>query len=103
MACRLIDLDAAPWQAGGHPLERKKQAPEVAVTLLEFAPGFADPNPCRRGHVGLVLAGELAFVLEDGSEVRAAAGQAVHLDPGTVHRARNPGEVPVRLFVYSFE
>jgi quercetin dioxygenase-like cupin family protein len=103
MSCRVIDFEAVPWQPGAHPLERKKTAAEVAVTLLEFAPGFLDPTPCRRGHAAYVLEGEIALVLEDGCEVRAAAGGAFHLDPGTVHRARNPGTVPVRLFVYSFE
>ena len=103
MSCRVIDFEAAPWQPGAHPLERKKTAAEVAVTLLEFAPGFEDPTPCRRGHAAFIVAGELALVLEDGSEVRALAGSAFHLDPGTVHRARNPGDMPVRLFVYSFE
>jgi quercetin dioxygenase-like cupin family protein len=103
MACRLIDFAAAPWQPGGHPLERKKTATDVAVTLLEFGPGFEDPNPCRRGHAAFIIEGELALILEDGREVRAMAGNAFHLDAGTVHRARNPGDRPVRLFVYSFE
>ena len=106
MACRSIDFTAAPWQPGAHPLERKKTAPDAAVTLLEFAPGFADPNLCRRGHAAYVIEGELALVIEDGAdvrEVRVTAGNAFHLDPGTVHRARNPGDQPVRLFVYSFE
>ena len=103
MACRAIDFAAAPWQPGAHPLERKKTATEAPVTLLEFGPGFADPTPCRRGHAAYVIEGEIALVLEDGREVRAAAGGAFHVDPGTVHRARNPGDVPVRLFVYSFE
>ena len=103
MACRVIDFEAAPWQPGAHPLERKKTAAEVAVTLLEFAPGFLDPNPCRRGHAAFVLEGELALVLENGHEVRVTAGNAFHLDAGTVHRARNPGTGPVRLFVFSFE
>jgi quercetin dioxygenase-like cupin family protein len=103
MACRVIDFEAAPWQPGAHPSERKKPATDVAVTLLEFGPGFVDPNPCRRGHAAYVIAGEIALVLEDGSEVRARAGSAFHLDAGTVHKARNPGPGPVRLFVYSFE
>jgi quercetin dioxygenase-like cupin family protein len=103
MACRLIDFGATPWLPGAHALERKKTATDVAVTLLEFAPGFADPNPCRRGHAAFVLEGEIALVLENGTEVRAGAGSAFHLDPGTVHRARNPGDQPVRLFIYSFD
>jgi quercetin dioxygenase-like cupin family protein len=103
MACRAIDFAAAAWVPGAHPLERKKPCPDAPVTLLEFAPGFEDPNPCRRGHAAYVIEGEVALLLEDGREVRATAGNAFHLDAGTVHRARNPGPVPVRMFVYSFE
>ena len=103
MACRVIDFAAAPWQPGAHPLERKKVATDAPLTLLEFAPGFVDPNPCRRGHAAFILEGEIALVLEDGTEVRAIAGNAFYLDAGTVHRARNPGDRPARLFVYSFE
>jgi len=97
-----VDFESLSWQQGGHPLEIKKKHPEAPLTLLEFAPGFEDPVPCSTGHAGLVLEGTLAFVLEDGTEVRVPQGGAFLLDPGTLHRARNPGKTAVRLFVYSF-
>ena len=103
MACRALPLAAAPWAPGGHPLERKKTVAGTGVTLLEFAPGFVDPAWCPRGHAGLVLAGELELILDGDEVVRVAAGDAFELDPGTRHRARNPGAAPVRLFIHSWE
>lgn len=90
------------WIAGGHPLERKKLVAGTAAALLEFAPGFADPNWCERGHVVHVLDGALEFELDDGV-VRIEAGNGGVLDAGTRHRARNPGPGPVRLFIVNSE
>lgn len=98
-----IPFDALPWQAGGHPLERKKSDPRTPITLLEFAPGFADPNWCVRAHSGLVLSGTLR--MEYGGLAAEACdygeGQGFHIELGTPHRASNPGAVPVRLFIVS--
>lgn len=102
MACHKVPLGELPWTQGGHPLERKKHDPAHPVTLLEFAVGFADPNWCRRGHYGLVLEGEFGLEFADRT-VRFAAGDAFLVEPGTDHRAQNPGEVPVRIFVYTVD
>ena len=92
-----VSLD---WTAGAHPLETKKLVEGQPVVLLEFAPGFEDPNWCERGHIIYVLDGVLDLVLDDRTE-RIAAGDGCRLDPTTRHRAKNPGNVPVRLFVVS--
>ncbi len=95
-----IAFSRMPWARGNHPLERKKQDPEHPVTQLEFAPGFSDPDWCERGHTGLVLSGSIAFELERGT-VAIGQGEAFVLDPGTRHRASNPGTEPVVLFLVS--
>ena len=100
MACVVVPLTEMEWVAGGHPLERKKAA-DAGVTLLEFAPGFADPNWCPNGHVILVLAGRLALELEDGTTALVGEGEACVIDPDTRHKARNPDDRSVRLFVFS--
>lgn len=68
--------------------------------MLEFAPGFADPNWCERSHVILVLNGALELELEAGVE-QIAAGECCAIDAGTRHRARNSGQVAVVAFVAS--
>ena len=80
-----------------HPLERKKVA-AAGATLIEFAPGFADPNWCERAHVAYVLSGTLHLEVEGRTE-EIGAGDGFITDRGTRHRASNPGPTPVRLFV----
>lgn len=89
---------AQAWVTGGHPLERKKTLPERGLTLLEFDPGFSDPNVCVAGHFMFVLEGSFGLELDGGLE-RLEPGEACFLDPGTRHRARNLGSTRVRLIV----
>ncbi|MBP7148782.1 MAG: cupin domain-containing protein [Acidobacteria bacterium] len=98
MSQRRIAFPALPWVPGTHPLERKK--PAGPAGLLEFGPGFADPNWCERGHSGYVIAGVLRFEFADGTE-EVGAGEGFAFEPGTRHRASNPGTVPVVLFIVS--
>lgn len=102
MAFVRIPFPSLPWTQGGHPLEKKKAWPAGtglnAVTLLEFAPGFEDPNLCRNGHFIYVLEGALELDLEGLTEC-LNAGEACSLEPGTSHRARNSGHETTRLLV----
>ena len=100
MAFTRIAFPAMGWEHGSHPLERKKTSPDYAVALLEFEPGFTDPNWCRRGHAGFVLCGRFRLELESGTEV-LEAGEAFVVDPDTPHRAGNGGDETLRLFVLS--
>jgi quercetin dioxygenase-like cupin family protein len=96
----VVPFASLPYVQGGHPLERKKTGAHPAVTVLEFAPGFADPNWCRRAHIVYVLQGVLTFELERGGEA-VAAGNSCVIEAGTAHRARNDGPDPVVAFVAS--
>ena len=100
MACTRLPLSSLPWIQGGHPLERKKVGGHPAITVLEFAPGFSDPNWCLRAHVVYVLSGALTFELESGL-VLLNEGECGVLDAGTAHRAQNHGAETVVAFVAS--
>lgn len=100
MAFRKGALEAQAWTQGGHPLERKKVAGDTLPILIEFQPGFVDPNLCVRGHVIYVLRGALGLELESGRE-RIQAGECCVIDTGTSHRAFNDGPEPVVLFIAS--
>jgi quercetin dioxygenase-like cupin family protein len=89
-----------PWIAGNHPLERKKLVAGRPVVLIEFAPGFADPNWCERSHVIFVLGGTLEIELQASVE-RFVEGECCVIDAGTPHRARNGGSDAVRAFIAS--
>lgn len=90
-----------PWVQGGHPLEKKKTLPSRSLTLLWFDVGFEDPAWCVHGHHIFVVSGRFALRLEGDEVQELAAGDACVLDPGTAHRALNPGRTPVELFVLS--
>lgn len=100
MSCDVIAFSTMPWSKGGHPLEHKKTCASRALTLLRFDVAFEDPAWCANGHHIYVVEGALTLELEHGT-VRLERGDACVLDPGTPHRARNPGATPVELFVLS--
>ena len=100
MAFTRIAFPSIPLAQGAHPLERKKVGSHASVALLEFAPGFADPNWCSRAHVFYVLEGELTLEL-DGSREAVGPGSSCVLDAGTRHRASNEGPTRAVIFAVS--
>jgi len=100
MACDVAAFSTMDWVAGGHPLEQKKTLPARSLTLLRFDVGFEDPAWCVHGHHIFVLEGRFELLLEDG-RCELTKGDACVLDPGTRHKARNPGDEPCELFVIS--
>ncbi len=101
MAYHHLPFAAAPWTSGADPLERKKLG-VAGTTLIEFGPGFADPNWCERAHLAFVLSGTLRLEV-DGRIEEIRAGDGFVTERGTRHRASNPGPTPVRLFVVTAE
>jgi quercetin dioxygenase-like cupin family protein len=97
-----LPFTSLAWTPGGHPLEQKKLIEGSPVVLLEFAPGFEDPNWCENGHIIYVVEGTFELVLDSAVE-RIHAGESCVLDRGTRHKAKNPGSVPVRLFVVTLD
>ena len=100
MAYERLALPRMDWTAGTDPKERRKASATHPVSLLSFASGFADPSWCERGHAGLVLSGELVLEFDTGIEV-FRAGEAFVIDPSTRHRASNPADREVVLFIVS--
>lgn len=46
----------------------------IRVRMVEYLPGFKSDHWCTRGHVLLVLEGELVIKLKDGQEFNLATG-----------------------------
>ena len=70
----------------------------VRVRMVDYSPGYVADHWCERGHVLLVLAGELITELRDG--------RRVVLDPGTSYQVadgasahRSSTRLGARLFV----
>ena len=95
-----ILFDAIEWQAP-QPGVRFKLANDGAtqVRLVEFTSEFSERTWCEKGHVGLVLAGELEIDFS-GNVIRFPQGTALLIPagPGHAHKARALTPL-VRLFL----
>lgn len=77
---------------------RTLQLHDVRVRMVEYSPGYVADHWCERGHVLLVLEGELITELRDGRVVALRPGQSYQVGDGDeAHRSRSPAGA--RLFV----
>jgi naringenin degradation protein FdeH len=99
------------WSTDGTPAEIPASEPEptdrpvrtpppaggVVVRFTEMAPGAQSPvHRTETVDVGVVLEGETWLLLDDGSETRVGAGDAV-VQRGTNHAWANRSDRPVRM------
>lgn len=70
----------------------------IRVRMVEYSPGYKADHWCRKGHILLLLDGELHTELDDGRTVTLRAGQSYQVADGAEpHRSRT--EVGARLFI----
>jgi quercetin dioxygenase-like cupin family protein len=82
----------------GFALWRTRQIGETRVRMVEYSPGYDADHWCSRGHVLLVLDGELTTELDDGRLVSLSAGESYEVSSGQeAHRSRTVGGA--RLFI----
>ena len=68
---------------------RTIEAGDIRVRMVEYSPGYVADHWCSRGHVLLVLEGELTTELEDGRSVRLTPGMSYQVANDTApHRSR---------------
>ena len=64
----------------------------VRVRMIEYSPGYVADHWCSRGHVLLVLSGELDTDLKDGRSFTLRPGQSYQVADGEEpHRSRTAG------------
>lgn len=64
----------------------------IRVRRVDYSPGYLADHWCARGHVLLVLSGELQTELKDGRTVTLQPGQSYHVaDNAMPHRSRTEG------------
>jgi quercetin dioxygenase-like cupin family protein len=74
--------------ASGVALWRTIEQGNVRVRMVEYSPGYEADHWCRRGHVILVLEGELVTELEDGSRVTLTPGMTYQVaDDASAHKS----------------
>ncbi len=70
----------------------------LRIRMVRYTPGYRADHWCSRGHVLLVLEGELVTELEDGSSVTLRPGTSYQVaDETMAHRSRTAGGA--RLFI----
>ncbi len=71
----------------------------IRVRMVEYTPGYLADHWCSKGHILLVLEGELTTELENGSVHVLKPGQSYQVADGAEpHRSRT-GAAGVRLFI----
>jgi len=68
---------------------RTREFGGIRVRMVEYSPGYLADHWCSKGHILLVLEGELETELEDGRRFRMTAGQSYQVADGAEpHRSR---------------
>ena len=82
----------------GIALWRTKQHGAIRLRVLEYPPGYVADHWCDKGHILLVLDGELRTELKDGRVVVLTPGMSYEVADGAApHRSSSP--TGARLFV----
>jgi quercetin dioxygenase-like cupin family protein len=82
----------------GVALWRTIERGNLRVRMVEYSSGYEADHWCRRGHVLLVLEGELETELDDGTRVTLKAGTSYQVaDDAGAHRSRT--STGARLFI----
>jgi quercetin dioxygenase-like cupin family protein len=70
----------------------------VRVRMIEYSKGYKADHWCKRGHILLVLEGEMVTELEDGRKFVMKAGTSYQVQhDGEAHRSQTEGGA--KLFV----
>ena len=82
----------------GQALWRTVDIGDVRLRMVEYSPGYLADHWCTRGHVLLVLEGELRTELDDGRVSVLAAGESYQVGTG-MEPHRSSTSTGARLFV----
>jgi hypothetical protein len=99
-----VTTDWSRVPATNHPGEtgvatwRTVETGNIRVRIVEYSPGYLADHWCERGHVLLVLEGELVTELASGESHVLRAGQSYQVAEGAApHRSRTAGGA--KLFI----
>lgn len=82
----------------GEALWRTRQFGTLRVRQVEYTPGYLADHWCRKGHILLVLEGELVTELADGRRFTMTPGMSYQVaDQAEAHRSRTTGGA--KLFI----
>jgi hypothetical protein len=74
-------------------------AGDLRVRMVEYSPGYLADHWCDRGHVLLVLEGEIESELKDGRNVRLTAGMSYQVSDFGDAAHRSSTATGAKLFI----
>lgn len=77
---------------------RTRNFDSIRVRMVEYSPGYVADHWCQKGHVVLVLAGELTTELADGRTIVLKPGQSYQVADGD-QRHRSRSDAGAKLFI----
>ncbi|WP_034335215.1 DHCW motif cupin fold protein [Deinococcus misasensis] len=89
---RWEDLSPTEHSAeAGQAFWRTQMFGEVRVRMVEYTPGYVSDHWCKKGHILLVIEGELITELEDGRTFTLTPGMSYQVaDQAEAHKSRAP-------------
>ncbi len=82
----------------GHATWRTRQFGDIRVRMVEYSPGYLADHWCKKGHILLVIAGQLETELEDGRRFLLRTGESYQVaDDAESHRSST--SVGAKLFI----
>jgi quercetin dioxygenase-like cupin family protein len=82
----------------GFAVWRTVELGNIRVRMVEYSAGYLADHWCGRGHVILVLEGEIISELKDGSKSLLTAGMGYQVSDGTAPH-RSSTEKGAKLFI----
>ena len=107
MKMQSIPFEAIDWttiEKTEHPgtdgvaLWRTRQFSDIRVRMVEYSPGYLADHWCSKGHILLVLEGELETELADGRRFTLTAGMSYQVADGAEPH-RSSTRSGARLFI----
>jgi quercetin dioxygenase-like cupin family protein len=83
---------------GGIALWRTRNFYDIRVRMVEYSPGYRADHWCSKGHILLVLEGELETELADGRKFMLKAGMSYQVADGAEPH-RSSTRTGARLFI----
>ena len=75
------------------------QQGNIRVRMVEYSPGYLADHWCSRGHVLLVLEGEMISEQKDGTKYKLTPGMSYQAEDDEKNPHRSYSEKGVKLFI----
>jgi hypothetical protein len=93
-----VSAEAYPGESGT-ALWRTVMVGDMRVRMVEYSPNYFADHWCARGHVILIVEGEMIAELKDGSEHRLTKGMGYIASDDTANPHRSRTAAGCKLFI----